>query len=57
MQDFGSEISQFRRFFEMKLTHGLRFVYDARVVVVHAVDVRPYLISSLFIAAPMRQAV
>ena len=43
MQDFGSEISQFRRFFEMKLTYGLRFVYDARVVVVHAVDVRPYL--------------
>lgn len=27
----------------MKLTYGLRFVYDARVVVVHAVDVRPYL--------------
>ena len=27
----------------MKLTHGLRFVYDARVVVVHAVDIRPYL--------------
>ena len=43
VQNLCTEISQFGRFFKVELTHGLGVLYHARVVVVHAVDVCPYL--------------
>ena len=43
MQDLCAEIGEFGRFFKVELTNGLGVLYHARVVVVHAVDVCPYL--------------
>ena len=43
MENLGAEISQFCGFFEVQLTHRRSLVHHARVVVVHTVDVCPYL--------------
>ena len=43
MQDFRAEIGQLGCFLKVELAHRRGVFHDARVVVVHAVDIRPYL--------------
>ena len=43
MQDLGSEVGQLGGLVEVEAVHGACTFYDARVVVVHAVDVGPDL--------------
>ncbi len=43
MENLRSEISQLRRLFKVKLTDRSGMVYHARVVIMHTVDIRPYL--------------
>lgn len=43
MEDFGTEVGELGGFFEVELAQGGGVFDEARVVVVHAVDVGPYL--------------
>lgn len=43
VQDLGPEVSQFGSFFEMQVADRRCLFNDARIVVVHTVDVCPYL--------------
>ena len=43
MKDLCTKIRQLGSFFEVQLTHRCRLVYDARIIVMHTVDIRPYL--------------
>ena len=43
MQDLGTEVGQLGSLFKVQLVHGLRLVHHSGIVVVHAVDVGPYL--------------
>ena len=43
MQNLRSEVCQLGCLLEVELTDGLRVLHDARVVIMHAVNVGPYL--------------
>ena len=43
MQYLSTEVGKLCRFLEVELAHGFRVLHEARVVVVHAVDVGPNL--------------
>ena len=43
VQNFCTEICQLGSFFEVELTHRARTLYIPGVIVVHAVDISPYL--------------
>ena len=43
MQDLGPEVGQFGSFFEMQVANRRCLFNDTRIVVVHTVDVCPYL--------------
>ena len=43
MQNLSTEVGQLGSFLEVQLVNGLGLVNDTRVVVVHAVNICPYL--------------
>ena len=43
MQDLGTKVGQLGCLLEVQLMHGFGMVYDTRVVVVHTIDIGPYL--------------
>ena len=43
MQNFSTKVCQFGRFFKMQVAYRRGFVHNTGIVVVHAINVRPYL--------------
>ena len=56
MQDLCAEVSQLRRFLKTQLLHRDRFVHNPRIVIVHAVNIRPYLATVAPMAAAISEA-